>query len=281
MISSPSRTIDWLVATKLDLKRFVGRSFGHLPQAGSRDIILLYHSVGDSPWAVPTAQFGAQIEWLSMAAQIVSLAEFMTNAPDAPLRVAITFDDGYASLYRVVRPLARELRLRPAVFLNTGFVGGSPRRTSEPRSGHYPEEEFLLWEEVEQLLADGWTIGSHGVTHLDFTRAHDDVVRAQLRQSKAVVEHNLSVPCNYFAYTWGRHSRHLRQLVAEAGYLNAFAGVHAAVGANCNRMALPRINVSQEYSVDDFKSIVRGDWDYLGWLQRGKSFSRHLRSNIP
>ena len=258
------------MATKLDLKRLAARSFGHLPRSGRRDIVLLYHSVGDSPWAVRTAQFGTQIEWLSEVAQIVSLAELMTDAPDAPLRVAVTFDDGYASLYRVVRPIARAARLRPAVFLNTGFVGGSSRRKSEPRSGHYPQEEFLLWNEVEQLLADGWTIGSHGVTHLDFTRADDDVVRAQLRQSKAVLERNVSVPCNYFAYTWGRNSRHLQELVTEAGYLYAFAGVHAAVGAHYNPMAVPRINVSQEYSFDDFKAIIRGDWDYLGWLQRAR-----------
>jgi peptidoglycan/xylan/chitin deacetylase (PgdA/CDA1 family) len=262
------------VATKLDLKRFVARPFGHLPPPGQRDIVLLYHSVGDGPWAVRTAQFRAQMEWLGIVARVVSLEELLTTERDAPLRVAVTFDDGYASLFGVVRALARDVRLRPTMFLNTGLIGRNRRCTSEPRSGHYPEEEFLVWDEVEQLQADGWTVGSHGVTHLDFTRADDDVVRAQLRQSKTTVERNVSVPCDYFAYTWGRHSRHLQELVAEAGYLYAFAGVHAAVGSHCNPMTVPRINVSQEYSFDDFKAIIRGDWDYLGWLQRAKMASR-------
>ncbi len=38
-------------------------------------------------------------------------------------------------------------------------------------------------------------------------------------------------------------------------------------------MAFPRINVAQNYSLEDFRAIVRGDWDYLGWVQRAKGWT--------
>ena len=44
--------------------------------------------------------------------------------------------------------------------------------------------------------------------------------------------------------------------------------------ARCDPMVIRwrflRINISNEYTIDDFKSIVQGDWDYLGWIQRMK-----------
>ena len=35
--------------------------------------------------------------------------------------------------------------------------------------------------------------------------------------------------------------------------------------------AIPRINISNEYSLADFKNIIRGKWDFLGlfhWVKR-------------
>jgi peptidoglycan/xylan/chitin deacetylase (PgdA/CDA1 family) len=254
--------------TRLELKRILGRQAKHLRLHRRRDVILLYHSIGDSPWAVRANDFKAQMEWLCTAARVVSLSALIDNEPCEPLRVAVTFDDGYASLFAMAGTVGRELRLPATVFLNTGLVRRDRREQSQPRLGHYPDEQFLLWGEVEQLVADDWVVGSHGVAHLDFTRADDDVVRAQLHESKAAIERHLSVTCRYFAYTWGRHSSHLEQLVAEAGYECAFTGVHGPVRRGANPMAVPRINISQDYSLDDFKAIIRGDWDYIGWHRR-------------
>jgi hypothetical protein len=45
------------------------------------------------------------------------------------------------------------------------------------------------------------------------------------------------------------------------------SGLHGPVAAGFDAMAVPRINVARDYSLDDFKAVVRGDWDYLGRIQ--------------
>ncbi|MBI3675203.1 MAG: polysaccharide deacetylase family protein [Proteobacteria bacterium] len=240
------------------------------PKPVSRNVILLYHAVGDGPWAITNREFRAQMAWLRDEARIVTLEQALQGNEQPGLQVAVTFDDGYRCIYENAFPIQEELGIPGAVFLNSGLVGDQTRTPSDVSKGHYPGESFLLWHEVMALREAGWTLGSHGSEHLDLTVEPDAIVRSQLLGSKREIESRLSVPCDLFAYTWGRSTSHLRALVAEAGYRYAMAGYHAPVRANADPMGIPRINIAREYSLSDFKAIVRGDWDYLGWSQRAK-----------
>jgi peptidoglycan/xylan/chitin deacetylase (PgdA/CDA1 family) len=244
------------------------------PRTGGqvRKIILLYHSVGRSAWALPEHVFRSQIEWLVNMARLTSLEQLLDRDLPERLQVAITFDDGYASLHDVALPVLQSLGAVAAVFLNTGCIGaGQARKTSDAALGYYPNELFLSWRDVDHLLAEGWSVGSHGVGHLDLTCTCERAARKELAASKSMIESILFTPCTLFAYTWGRHTASLRRLVADAGYQYAFAGRHGPVRADPNPLALPRINVSNEYTMSDFKAVVCGDWDYLGWIQRMKA----------
>jgi peptidoglycan/xylan/chitin deacetylase (PgdA/CDA1 family) len=222
------------------------------------------------------------LEWLASAAEIVSLSALLAGKGTAPLQAAITFDDGYASLHGAALPILRGAG-GPSAFLNTGSIGVIDRKVSDPALGHYPDETFLLWHEVEDLAAAGWEIGSHGVDHLDLTIQPDSIVRTQLNASRARIGEVLSSCSPIFSYTWGRHTSHLRRLVAECGYRGAVAGVHGAVNKSSDPMAIPRIDIARGYTLDDFKAIVRGDWDYLGWLQqaRARGWRRREASGKP
>ena len=88
--------------------------------------------------------------------------------------------------------------------------------------------------------------------------------------SRSHIESELGGECDTFAYTWGRYSVRLRKLAVEAGYRYAFSGRHGPVDVNGDPMTIPRINISNDYTLDDFKAIVHGDWDYLGWIHRFK-----------
>ena len=183
------------------------------------------------------------------------------------MQVAITFDDGYASLREQALPILKAAGAVATVFLNTGQIAaGGLRNISNAALGYYPDELFLSQRDVVELAAEGWSIGSHGVDHIDLTRTGEDEAREELGASKRAIEKLLSAECMLFAYTWGRHDRRLRDLVAEAGYRHAFSGWHGPLRADSDRWALPRINVASEYAMSDFKAIVLGDWDYLGWI---------------
>lgn len=248
-------------------KRLIGRAAGLLPRAQGRRVVLLYHSVGETPWGLPAAQFQNQVRWLAEHATLRSLGDLLGGEPEVGLQVAITFDDGYSTLRDVALPILDEVGAEACVYLNTGWIEATDRRPSEPALGHYPGERFLSWSDVRDLAARGWTIGSHGVDHLDLTPLPQEVVRDQLADSKAAIEARLGGRCEHFAYTWGRSTPRLRQLTGEAGYRYAASGRHGPVTAGFDRLAVPRINIARDHSLADFKAVVRGDWDYLGRIQ--------------
>jgi peptidoglycan/xylan/chitin deacetylase (PgdA/CDA1 family) len=253
------------------MKRALGAVAGWRPRPQQRRVILLYHSVGDSPLAVGLAGFRQQMQWLSANAAVMPLRQLLSNASAVPLQAAITFDDGYSSLHSAALPILNDAGAVASAFLNTGWIETDRRRSSDAAQGHYPQEQFLLWREVEALAASGWDIGSHGIDHLDLTRQPDDVVNRELHLSRRQIEQAGLVCSPIFSYTWGRHNAHLRALVKAAGYTHALAGIHEPVAESGDPFAIPRINIDRHCTLDDFKAIVRGDWDYLGWLQHAKA----------
>jgi peptidoglycan/xylan/chitin deacetylase (PgdA/CDA1 family) len=227
---------------------------------------MLYHAVGGSEWAIGQDAFARQMEFIARETRPLSLVQALATEVEHPLEVALTFDDGYASVFAHAFPVLRSLGLTAALFLNTGLIGQKQRTQSDPRAGHYPGEEFLLWSEVDTLLDAGWVVGSHGETHLDHSREPDSVVKRELAESKRRLEDILPGSCLYFAYTWGRNTPRLRGLVAEAGYRWGLGGSHGAIHSSNDPFSIPRINVDSGYSLDDVKAVLRGDWDYLRFL---------------
>jgi hypothetical protein len=72
------------------------------------------------------------------------------------------------------------------------------------------------------------------------------------------------------SYTWRKYNAKIQQLAAEAGYRYAFSGRHEPVRSDVNSFAVPRMNLSKGYNLDDFQAIAYGDWDYLGLVQKLK-----------
>jgi len=257
---------------KLLWKRRIGRVAAHLPRARSRRVILLYHSIGESPWAVREDDFRAQLELLNCA-ELCSLDTLLRDDRSPGMHVALTFDDGYASLLDTAAELMTEFDATATVYLNSGLMADTARQSSDPTQGHYPDETFLSWVDVQRLLSLKWTIGSHGVQHLDLTAVAPDVALSELSNSKTAIERRTGIPCEHFSYTWGRNNSALRSAVHAAGYRFAASTHHGDLKPGYDPYAVPRINIHRDYSMADFAAIVRGDWDFLGWWQEIKTRS--------
>ncbi len=259
-------------ADRIAWKRRLGRLYGFMrARDAQRRLILLYHSVGGGPEATSAAAFRDHIGIFTASGRLLPLKSLIERAPDYGVAVAITFDDGYATLRDHAAPILAQFGGAATVFLNVGEIGDQERHLSKAENGYYRGEEFLTWHDVDALLAAGWQAASHGVGHVDLATADPATVKNELCASRRQIEQRLGLKCEMFAYPWGRSNRHLRAEIRAAGYLYGLAGDHAALTAQSDPLALPRINVANEYSRDDLAAILRGDWDYLYWVGRAKA----------
>ena len=242
----------------------------HGNQKIPRRVVLLYHAVGTGPKALACDVFARQMEWLNQHAVVVSLEDFFAGKERSGLQVAITFDDGYRCLYSTVTPELERWGFPATAYINPNLVEETIRRQSDPHLGHYAGEEFLLWDEIGDMASRGWTIGSHGMDHVDLTGLEEAKVIAQLTTSRDSIEKRVGRPCDHFAYTWGHHSADVRRAVKLAGYRDAAAAHHAPLSDSDDAFALPRVDIRKEYELQDFIATVSGRWDFLGVFQKLK-----------
>lgn len=263
----------------LVVKRILGDGFRLVRKKSLRRVVLLYHAVGEGPDACPEELFAEHMDWLARSVEVLPLDVVLKGNNDAPVQVAITFDDGYASVAQLAAPIMARHGFIGTVYLTASCIGtdNRSRRISEPKLGHLQGESFMIWSEAASLKSAGWQIGSHGLDHVDLTAQNSEGLERQLRCSKELIETELSTTSPAFAYPWGRNAEHVREAVRAAGYRHAAGTLHGPLHTKSNELAFPRIDIRRDYTTDDLASVVRGDWDYLGFIQTLR-LNRHVGS---
>lgn len=122
---------------------------------------------------------------------------------------AVTFDDGYESVYREAFPVLKKYRIAATVFLTVG--------ESAPSGGRLPslgERPMLSWSQILEMARSGIEFGAHTLTHPDLTRLPADKMEAEIARSKTVIEERLGGEAACFAYPFGRYDERSRALAA-------------------------------------------------------------------
>src|SRR5687767_8181558 len=83
---------------------------------------------------------------------VTSLAAALEPVPDK--LVVLTFDDSVKSQFTVVRPILLKYKFGATFFVTEGF----DFKTNK--------QDYMTWEEIAQLHADGFEIGNHTRDHL-------------------------------------------------------------------------------------------------------------------
>ena len=137
-----------------------------------------------------------------------------------PGEALLTVDDGYASTASVLAPLARELGIPWCVFILVGAVGS---RNDWDLRGVSSPERHLNAEEIGALAAEGVSIGSHGIRHVDLTRLSDHQLAVELASSRAWLEAATGARVEAVSYPWGRVDARVARAAKRAGYRIGFA----------------------------------------------------------
>lgn len=214
-------------------------SRGTARAAGPAVPILVYHHLGDPPagernpslWVAPT-RFAAQLDALKRAGfHAVSLKTVWdawhgrgAKLPSKP--IVLTFDDGYTAQDAVARPALTRRGWAGVLNLQLNRLG--------LRGG-------LSHAAVRRMVAAGWEVDSHTVTHPDLTKVSPARLRAEVAGSRATLRRELGIDTRFFCYPFGRANARVRAAVRDAGFFAATTIVRERATPADDPLELPRI----------------------------------------
>jgi peptidoglycan/xylan/chitin deacetylase (PgdA/CDA1 family) len=183
-------------------------------------LVLCYHAVSDD-WpaalSVTPDDFEFQIDLLASRGYRGATFSSAASGDVSGKVVAITFDDGYRSVSERARPILDLYGFPATVFIPTRLVG-HVSRLSWPGidkwlgGPHDHELEPMSTSEIHQLVASGWEIGSHTLTHPRLPLLGDEDLRDQLVTSRHECAEMTGTECTSIAYPYGAvDSRVLRE----------------------------------------------------------------------
>jgi peptidoglycan/xylan/chitin deacetylase (PgdA/CDA1 family) len=210
----------------------------------TRNVVLAYHAISED-WAHPLAtspeRFRRQLAQLaSRGFRGVTLGQLATGEC-LGRTVAITFDDGFASVVQA-KPMLEELGWPATVFVVTDAVGsGLPMPwLGGPVGANEAARLPLSWEALAGLAAGGWEIGSHGRTHRLLSDLSDAEVAAELAESREAVATRIG-SCRGLSYPWGEVDDRVVAAARRAGY--EYGSGLAGRFARADAMRVPRVAV--------------------------------------
>ena len=216
----------------------------------SHGVILLYHHVAsDTPpsTSISPENFRNHLEYLrDNEFNVIPLDQMVENLragnPIPDKAVAITFDDGYISIYEEAFPMLQSFNFPFTLFLSTGPIDRN-------------QNNYMTWDQIREMSDAGVIIANHMVEHpymLEKYANEDDDAWLQRLESELIsaeqrILNETGQTHRYLAYPYGEFDQDIKTMLAK----NSFVGLaqnSGAVGVNSDFLALPRFPLASIYA---------------------------------
>jgi peptidoglycan/xylan/chitin deacetylase (PgdA/CDA1 family) len=228
-------------------------------------VVLMYHgiynddadlknriSLEDRPYAVSRDVFERHLQLIE-------------QCPEG-CEIIITFDDGHLSNYDIALPLLLKAKRIAYFFITTDFMQN--------------RDFFCRPKQLSEMLENGMSIGSHGVTHrfLDSDLTPDELTQ-ELQGSRTTLEAALGFAVNSISFPGGRYSSKALSIARACGYEQLFASV-----AGVNRQIdfeqtqpIKRVAIRKNTGDDEFARMIAGDSSYYAKIALKHNLKTGLR----
>jgi peptidoglycan/xylan/chitin deacetylase (PgdA/CDA1 family) len=197
----------------------------------------MYHVIGsgrrrlDPGLYVRASVFARTVQRLAAAGfQGVTLQQAWNAWHDGGLLprkpVVVSFDDGYPSQYTRALPILRSV----------GWPGVLNLEVATLHTG-------LHTAEVRGLIASGWEIDAHTMTHPDLTKVGAARLRYEVEGSRAWIRRRFGVPVMFFCYPAGSYDAAVLRAVRSAHFLGATTTQAGVATRRTPPFRLPRIRI--------------------------------------
>jgi peptidoglycan/xylan/chitin deacetylase (PgdA/CDA1 family) len=192
-----------------------------------RSVILAYHGVATTTRAhdpsfmrVPPGRFEAQVSLLLEAGfdfmTVGDLLERADGNEPEPGLAAISFDDGLLDNHSVAMPILRSLGIPATVYVTTGLIG-----KTYPWLGPGADARMMREGELRDLVAAGFELGAHTVTHPDLSLLSRDDCLREMVESRDEIERITGQAVRTLAYPYCHYGDAAIEAAREAGFVGA------------------------------------------------------------
>lgn len=218
--------------------------------AAEHGVILQYHHVAtDTPpsTSISPADFRSHLEYLQdngfTVIALDQMIESLRNHQQIPDKsVAITFDDGYLSIYEEAFPTLRSFNFPFTVFISTQPIDDR-------------QANFMTWAQIREMADTGVVIANHMVYHpymLDRLQEESDDawinrLRAELLSAEERIQANTGESFKYLAYPYGEFDLQIKRMLEQEGF-TGIAQNSGAMGFYSDFLALPRYPLGSIYA---------------------------------
>lgn len=211
--------------------------------------ILLYHHISDAGngnrYYVTPDVFRTQLQALRdrgyTSITVTDLVNVIINGGDLPARpVVLTFDDGNIDIYQNAFPIMQEMG-----FVGTFYIVGNRLQS----------RYFVNADQLTEMIAAGWEIGNHSMSHIDLTKDHS-VIGYEVATSRSMLEDALGVKINTFAYPYGIIDDFVVNKVSEYGYRAAMGLGTSWEHSWGTLFYLSRIEIQASYDMAKFATLL-------------------------
>ena len=228
--------------------------------AAEHATITLYHHVSESTPAstsISETKFREHLDHLrDDGFTVMPLPELLAalkekrQIPDKTM--AITFDDGYISIFDTAFPILQEYGFPFTVFINT-----------QPLNDRM--QGYMTWEQVKVMSDAGVTIANHMENHPHMVdaqagedqHARDERLRQELLRAQARIEAETGQNHKFIAYPYGEYDLANKAMLDFLGFMG-IGQQSGAVGFHSDFLALPRFPFGGSFTdLNDFKQKVQ------------------------
>jgi peptidoglycan/xylan/chitin deacetylase (PgdA/CDA1 family) len=234
--------------------------------------ILTYHSLDSSGSVISMLpeKFRRQMQNLSDASfhvlKLQDLVSRIRENRELPAKsVAITFDDGFRSVYDVALPVLKDHGYPATVFLVTSFCGKDNRWNGQPDS--IPSFDLLTWNQISKMREEQIEFGVHTSSHPDLTKLSGSQISEEIVGARQILEGHTGERELPFAYPYGKESDAARVLVESNFYAACSAEMDFAT-SHSDIYFLPRIDMYYFSNNDLFSRIGTPSFDRFVRLRK-------------
>jgi len=155
--------------------------------------------------------------------------------------ILLTFDDGWRDGVEIGGPVLERYRAQAILFVTTEFLG---------------RPYFLTAGEVSRIDPKLFRIGSHACTHRMLSLLGEDEIRAELSDSRKMLEDITGYEVNTLSIPSGAVDGRVRRIALECGYKFLFDSEVKVNRRGDNPMAIGRVAVMRHTGLDAFSRYI-------------------------